>query len=519
LIQFCALNQSLTLCFFACRLRFRLTQLLLVKAEMSVDAKTSIAIGASRAPRRPRALSRQLICLSDALIEGGAGALILSGTSLVYHLGFLGQPVHDFAWPLYVVGGLFTGAAFGGFAAASCSRLLDGGQLRLSNLSESFYAWTAAIALILLAVFLSGHAGSLSRVSLTSAYIIGIPLLLALRGFLYRTISARIRAGELHFERVAVVGNRTHVIDFLLNGELWRHGHRLAGALYLDDLETASEAERHRAISDFGRLAVRRGAEHIVLVGDLSDLDGLERLVDELRRFALNVVGAPATRNRTFKFLDVVAIGPNNALRLLRKPMSDVDVVLKRAMDIVGASLGLVLLSPVLVAAALAILFTMGGPIIYRQERRGFNGETFLIWKFRSMRVTESGHAMTQAQKGDPRITPVGRLLRASSIDELPQLVNVLLGQMSLVGPRPHAIMHDDALERQMEKYAHRQRIKPGITGWAQVNGYRGETRTAEQAEGRTRHDLSYIDNWSIFLDIWILLLTVFSPTTRRNAH
>jgi polysaccharide biosynthesis protein PslA len=485
---------------------------------MTVDVKTSIAQGARRMSRR-LAVSRQLICLSDGLLEGVLATAIFIGTALIYHLLVLGQNFAEFAWPLYVAGGLLTGLAFGSFAAASCGRLLDGGRLRLSSLSEAFYGWTAAIALILLTAFLTGLAGTLSRVTLTSAYVIGIPLLLGFRGFLHQALSGRIRAGALHFEKVAVIGRRTHVIDFLLNGELWRHGQQLVGTLYLDELDQTPPEDRQKAIADFGRLTTRQGAEHLVLVGDLSDLDTMERLVDELRRFALNVVGAPASPNRTLKFLDVVAIGPNNALRFLRKPMSDGAVVMKRAIDIAGAGLGLILLSPLLLAVSLAILITMGKPVLYRQERRGFNGETFMIWKFRSMKVTESGRLMRQAEANDPRVTRLGKFLRASSIDELPQLVNVLAGQMSLVGPRPHAISHDEALERQVAKYAHRQRIKPGMTGWAQVNGYRGETRTIEQSEGRTRHDLYYIDNWSVFLDLWIILLTLFSPATRRNAR
>jgi lipopolysaccharide/colanic/teichoic acid biosynthesis glycosyltransferase len=157
--------------------------------------------------------------------------------------------------------------------------------------------------------------------------------------------------------------------------------------------------------------------------------------------------------------------------------------------------------------------------VIYKQARRGFNGESFMIWKFRSMSVMESGHAMAQAQRGDARVTRIGRFIRATSIDELPQLVNVLLGQMSIVGPRPHAIVHDDALGKVMATYAHRQRIKPGITGWAQVNGFRGETSTYEAVEGRTIHDLYYIDNWSPLLDLWIIILTVISFRTHRNAH
>jgi polysaccharide biosynthesis protein PslA len=157
--------------------------------------------------------------------------------------------------------------------------------------------------------------------------------------------------------------------------------------------------------------------------------------------------------------------------------------------------------------------------VIYKQARRGFNGDTFMILKFRSMHVTESGYQMKQALKDDPRITRVGRFIRATSIDELPQLVNVLIGQMSLVGPRPHAISHDEELSRQLAAYAARQRIKPGITGWAQVHGFRGETNSHAQVEGRVAHDIYYIDNWSLLLDIWTLILTVFSPATRRNAR
>jgi exopolysaccharide biosynthesis polyprenyl glycosylphosphotransferase len=198
--------------------------------------------------------------------------------------------------------------------------------------------------------------------------------------------------------------------------------------------------------------------------------------------------------------------------------MGEGAVFLKRLFDLSGALFGLAVLSPLLVVVALLIKLDSPGPVFYRQERRGFNGEVFYIWKFRSMTVTESGRAMTQVRVGDKRITRIGAFIRRTSIDELPQLINVLSGHMSLVGPRPHALVHDDELGAQLADYAHRQRIKPGITGWAQVNGYRGETSTLEQVEGRIAHDLYYIENWSIFLDCWIVLLTLFSAKTRRNA-
>jgi len=202
----------------------------------------------------------------------------------------------------------------------------------------------------------------------------------------------------------------------------------------------------------------------------------------------------------------------------VRTPMTDVSVLLKRSMDVALSAFGLIVLAPLFAVVALAIIAESRGPVIYKQARRGFNGDIFMIWKFRSMRVTESGLRMTQASRGDARITRVGRYIRAYSIDELPQLLNVLSGEMSLVGPRPHALAHDDELGAQLATYAHRQRIKPGITGWAQVNGFRGATATRAQIEGRTRHDLYYIDNWSIFLDCWIIVLTIFSRKARSNA-
>lgn len=483
-------------------------------------ADTDLKSTYTSAPQsRPQLISRAVLCMMPALADGLAAAMTVVFTSLVYHLAFLQTPLSDFAWQLYSIFGLMAGAIYGAFSAIACSRFLDGEQQLRSTLPDSFYGWTAAIAITLLVAFLSGQIGDLSRVSLSSAYVVGIPLVLTLRKLGQDMLAGRINRGALHYERLAVVGKRPDVDNFLVNGQLWRNGHHLTGTLYLEEAQNEGGDVCMEAVADFARLSLKRGSESIVIVGTLADLDALERLVTEMKRFALNVVYAPATGNRTLKFLGVVPIGPNNALLFMRKPLSDIAVFLKRASDIVMAGLGLIVLAPFYLVVALAIVLESRGPIIFRQERRGFNGETFMIWKFRSMSVMESGHEMQQARRSDPRVTRVGRVLRKLSIDELPQLVNVLLGQMSIVGPRPHAISHDAELSRQLATYAQRQRIKPGITGWAQVNGFRGETSTFEQVEGRTVHDLYYIDNWSILLDLWIIVLTVFSPATHRNAN
>lgn len=185
---------------------------------------------------------------------------------------------------------------------------------------------------------------------------------------------------------------------------------------------------------------------------------------------------------------------------------------LKSLMDVTGGLAALVLLSPLMIAAFLAIKVTSRGPALYRQTRTGWDGSRFDIWKFRTMYVHDEGPGvLTQARKDDHRITPVGRLLRRTSIDELPQLFNVLSGSMSLVGPRPHSIIHDHHYSQQIDAYMARHRIKPGMTGWAQINGLRGQTRTVEDMRRRVEYDLDYINRWSLKLDLWILLRTPFA--------
>ncbi|MEP7240344.1 MAG: exopolysaccharide biosynthesis polyprenyl glycosylphosphotransferase [Devosia sp.] len=465
-------------------------------------------------------IGRTTLSLLVAAIEGATASVVVLGTAATYHLWILKIPAQGFSWPLYMIFALLAGVLFGTFSAIATTRFLDRAERQnRSTLPDAVYGWTAALALTLLTAFLLGSIGDLSRVSLTSAYFVGIPLVLALRGYGQSMLNARIRRGELHYHRVAVIGSRLDVMNFLLTGDLWRQGHQVTDTLYLEDATGPNGQPDPARLAAFARDSVRRQVDSIVLVAPLGDLDALERLVSEIKRFALNIVYAPATNNRTLKFLDVVPIGANNALRFIRKPLSDFAVFMKRGLDMLLATIGLIVLAPLFVAVATAIKLDSAGPVIYRQARRGFNGDSFLIWKFRSMSVMERGDAMVQARRGDLRITRVGRFIRKTSIDELPQLVNVLLGQMSIVGPRPHALSHDDELGKVLATYAHRQRIKPGITGWAQVNGYRGETRTFESVEGRTLHDLHYIENWSILLDLWIIVLTAFSLVSHRNAH
>lgn len=213
------------------------------------------------------------------------------------------------------------------------------------------------------------------------------------------------------------------------------------------------------------------------------------------------------------------SLGDVPVLSVFDTPFRGIEGWLKRAEDVVLGTIALVLAAPVMLAIMFAVMSSSSGPIFFRQRRYGLSGREIYVLKFRTMTVCEDGALVQQARKNDARVTKVGTFLRRASLDELPQLFNVVGGSMSLVGPRPHAVAHNEIYRSKIQGYMLRHKVKPGITGWAQVNGWRGETDTIEKMEKRVEHDLYYIQHWSIWLDFWILLLTVFGKKTRQNAH
>lgn len=200
-------------------------------------------------------------------------------------------------------------------------------------------------------------------------------------------------------------------------------------------------------------------------------------------------------------------------------PFSDLQNISKRAIDLVLSGLALVVLAPVMAAIAITIKLSSPGPILFKQRRYGLNGQEIIVYKFRSMTVREDGNFVIQATRGDRQITPLDAFLRKTSLDELPQLLNVWQGRMSLVGPRPHAVAHNETYRKLISGYMLRHKVKPGITGWAQVNGYRGEIETLDKMKCRIDYDLEYLKNWSIGLDIQILLRTLFFIFRGQNAY
>jgi Undecaprenyl-phosphate glucose phosphotransferase len=250
-----------------------------------------------------------------------------------------------------------------------------------------------------------------------------------------------------------------------------------------------------------------------------SDTALLDPIISRLRMLPIDLKVALDLGAYKYKALELCQMGATNTVSLQKKPISDWNIFIKALEDYVLASLSLIIFLPAMALIAVLIKLDSKGPVFFRQRRHGLNHKVIEVLKFRTMSVLEDGETIRQATKNDSRVTRVGRFLRRSSLDELPQLLNVLTGDMSLVGPRPHALAHNNYYSEMLENYASRHRVKPGITGWAQVNGLRGEIIEPSLMEERVRYDLEYIDDWSIWLDLQILFMTPLFGFLSRRAY
>ncbi|AOK56095.1 undecaprenyl-phosphate glucose phosphotransferase [Burkholderia stagnalis] len=268
------------------------------------------------------------------------------------------------------------------------------------------------------------------------------------------------------------------------------------------------------------RARIRAGLiDEVWLTLPMSHERRIQRIVRELRDEFVELRLLPDVRHVAVVDRSATDVLGMPAINLATTPRSAPELWAKFAFDRAFALAVLVPLLPVLAALAVAVKLSSPGPVLFRQRRKGVDGREFSILKFRTMRVhRQQPGVVRQASRNDARITPVGAFLRRTSLDELPQFFNVLFGQMSVVGPRPHAIEHDDFYRRLVDGYMYRYRVRPGITGWAQVNGYRGETRKVEAMAARVKFDLFYMQNWSFWFDIKIILLTIVRGFVGRNA-
>jgi len=439
-------------------------------------------------------------------------AIMLSavGAGWLYHIIVYGQTT---ALPDYMLYGYILAALFI-TPTALRGEYSPGLYLSYSpHIRRVVTLWTVAMAMALALAFLSKTSADISRGSIVLFFAGGCVSLLLVRLMLVRIVQDQAAHGQLPGRRVFLVGFEDDLRRFYDRYRPWSLGLDIAASAVVrgedslrDDLALAAAAARVLRPDD------------IYILAPWTNGAVIDATIAAFQRVPASIYLGPGHLLERFGEMQIERLGPITSLRVVRRPLSAGEVLFKRAIDLTLASIAIVALSPLLVLVALAIKLDSPGPALFLQRRYGFNQEPFRIFKFRSMTTLDDGPVVLQATRGDRRITRVGRFLRRTNIDELPQLLNVLRGDMSLVGPRPHAMAHDQLFERDIANYARRHNVKPGITGWAQVNGYRGETDTRAKMLRRIEHDLYYIDNWSIWLDLRILLLTVFSAKSYRNA-
>ena len=488
----------------------------MTRAKGSIGLRKSVAVSGLRTrSERKWPISYRSIEITTVLADIAAIFAVSFLAGVIYHLavfGTTGDPVRYFG-SAAIVAALFVASAKSREMYKPTQLLALKAQVRAVCL-----VWTSVFLLLTGAVFALKIGQEFSRGAMLLFAGFGLGALIALRVlgrvFLANGLALRKFSGR----------NTVLITDHLPTAEpgvlrvLTRHGFRVERHFALPPPDAEPE-KRQEAIAR--AIAYMRGSDvQEIMVGtDLDRWPELRRLITELRILPLPVNLIPVGPLAEIFNRPSYEIGNSICIELQRGPLTSFERAAKRLMDIVFASAGLLLLLPLLLITAVAIKLDSPGPVLFRQRRCGFNGKLFEILKFRTMSVLEDGETILQAGPSDSRVTYLGRWLRRTSIDELPQLLNVLNGTMSLVGPRPHAVAHDTQFNQVVRRYAFRHHVKPGLTGWAQANGYRGATQTIADIQRRVELDLWYIDNWSLRLDLAIICRTIIEVLQGRNAY
>lgn len=374
------------------------------------------------------------------------------------------------------------------------------------QLRKALFIWLTSLTILAVVAFLLKSTDNLSRGTVIVFAAIGGTGLMSLRFVWQAVFGTSFARSRLVDRKVILLSLRP--LDFTSSRfkDLRRNGfdvvrHFVLGINCEDD-------HWERQIRDVIRQSRSADVDEYLLAIDWDELPLLRKLGSYLRAVPQPIRLLPDDSIADLVARPFLPVSGTVAIEIQRPPLSIFERLQKRCLDVGVALFALVLLTPLLLTVAVLIKLDSPGAIIFRQSRRGFNGKPFEIWKFRTMTVCEDGEAVRQATRRDARITRIGRFLRMTSIDELPQLWNVLRGDMSLVGPRPHAVAHDNYYDELISKYVYRHHMKPGLTGWAQVNGFRGETPTIDLMEKRVEYDVWYVGNWSIWLDLKIMART-----------
>lgn len=381
---------------------------------------------------------------------------------------------------------------------------------------DLFEAWSLGFAFLMALGFLTKQGTEYSRLFLGQLYVAGY-LAQLLSHSLVSTVTLRLLKRPKDIENAIIVGSG-QLANYLyhhVSSNPWL-GQRILGNVVFDSSASATQADDDPppllgTTNDLLQLLQDRNIRTVYFVTPLEGSDILEALYFSLLDRHVAIHWIPDIFSLRLVNHSVRELAGLPVLTLSETPLVGTRLLLKTIEDKVLGTLLLLAVSPVLLAVAIAIKFDSPGPVFFRQKRLGWNGKPFRIWKFRSMVVHQpEDNVIKQATKNDPRVTRIGAFIRRTSLDELPQLFNVMMGEMSLVGPRPHAVQHDQQYSRRIDDYFARHNIKPGITGLAQVRGLRGETKDIKRMMQRVESDIEYINNWSLWLDLSILLRTFF---------
>jgi putative colanic acid biosynthesis UDP-glucose lipid carrier transferase len=393
------------------------------------------------------------------------------------------------------------------------------GKSKLSRTINLFYAWGSVISVLLIFSFFNKNTTAFSRVWfliwITTTYLYFNFYRLFLDIFLNS-----LRKKGLNRKKIAIFGAGQVGIDVIKRLKADYESGFDVTLLFDDNKDLFSQKIEGVEIFSPDQLIQKLESCHELWIAlPLRAESRVLEILFQTRHLTTIVRYIPDIYN--FRLLNhkITEIANIPMIEINGTPLTASGITLKRIEDIIFSMIILLIISPLMILIAIAIKLTSRGPIIYKQERHGWNGRTIKVYKFRSMNVTESAHEFVQAKKNDSRITPIGHFLRKSSLDELPQFLNVLQGRMSVVGPRPHVLSMNHDYKDKVSNYMQRHKVKPGITGWAQVNGFRGETDTLDKMEKRIEYDLYYIQNWSLLFDVKIILLTILRGFFGKNAY
>ena len=388
----------------------------------------------------------------------------------------------------------------------------------------TFLSWFFAVFIVVIYVFFSQTSIELSRLAIGSWFIVTALSLVGWR-MLFRLYLFKRRRKGLNTRKVAIIGLTSSGVrlatEFANHPEI---GFTLSA--FFDDRDNVRLTSNSKFFSKLqGDIAAgvelaKQGKFDLVYITlPLAAQKRIESILRDLGDTTVDVHLVPDFF--TFNLLNgrLAHVGDIQTISVYESPLSGLASFAKRLEDIIGGALILAMIAIPMLIIAILIKLDSRGPVFFKQKRYGLDGKAINVWKFRSMTVADNGSVVKQATKGDARITKLGAVLRRTSLDELPQFINVLQGHMSIVGPRPHAVAHNEEYRKLVDFYMLRHKMKPGITGWAQINGWRGETDTLEKMEKRIDFDLEYIRQWSILFDIKIVFLTIFKGFINKNAY